>query len=155
MVIKGILTPCTFGFNLFSAEFLSKLSNSFLLSESWLQSGFLSSSLLKLKGRKQARKGFFGLQVRCRGLDIFKILGMFWELVWKTFRFFGGIFWKFFANLLEIFCEDFFWRKFFGGIFCGEIFCEDFFGRIFGRIFWEEFFRRNFLGGVIWEEFFV
>ena len=42
-----------------------------------------------------------GLQVRCRELDIFKILEIFWEIVWK---FFGGIFW----NFLGIFWEEFF-----------------------------------------------
>ena len=52
----------------------------------------------------------FGLQVRCRELDIFKILEIVWEIVWKFFWFFGEIF-------SRIFRGDFFWRIFFGGIF--------------------------------------
>ena len=52
----------------------------------------------------------FGLQVRCRDLDIFKILRFFW----KFFRIF-------FLNIWGIFMEVFFRR----------IFWED---------FWEEFF---------------
>ena len=68
----------------------------------------------------------FGLQVRCRGLDIFKseeFLGFFLEIFWNSF--------------MRIFWEDFF----FGGNFIGGIFGEKF----FGRIFWEEFFGRNSL----------
>ena len=104
----------------------------------------------------------FGLQVQCRGLDTFKILGIFWKLVWNFFRFLGGFFvnflgffWDFFGNFLwgfflriffgwilgEIFCEDifkenFFWRNFLGGIFLGDN-------------FWEKCFGRIFLGGIV------
>ena len=79
----------------------------------------------------------FSLQVRWRELDTFKILEIFWEIVWKLFVFFW--------NSLGIFFGGFFW-----GIFCWDIFLEKIFGRIFfGRIFLGGFFMRNF-----WEEFF-
>ena len=70
--------------------------------------------------------------MRCRELDIFKILGIFSQ---------------------GFFLEEFFWRNFFGGIFC-EKFLEGF----LGGFFWEEFFGRifleGFLGGLFLEEFF-
>ena len=62
--------------------------------------------------------------MRCRELDIFKILDFFW------------IFREFFLD---------FFLEFFGGIF-GRIFL--------GGCFWEEFYWRNFLGGILLEEFF-
>ena len=68
----------------------------------------------------------FGLKVRCRELDIFKILDIF------------GIFLEFFWNFF-----GFFWESI--KIFLGN----------FWRIFCEEFFGGNFLGGIFWEEFFV
>ena len=55
----------------------------------------------------------FGLQVRCRELDIFKILEMFW-IFWGEF--FSRIFWRYFVG--------FFWEDFLGGFFG-----EEFFGR--------------------------
>ena len=62
----------------------------------------------------------FGLQVRCRELEIFKKF---------IFLLFSGIleviFWIFLGILEEVFLV-FFWRKFFGGLL--------------GRISWEEFF---------------
>ena len=79
-------------------------------------------------------------------MDIFKILGIFWEIVRKFFGFFGifgGIFWEFYGNFLE----DFFCRNAYGGIFLGGFFWEKFFGRIF--------LRGLILGGIFWEEFFV
>jgi hypothetical protein len=66
----------------------------------------------------------FGLQLRCRELDIFKI---FFE--------------KLFGNFLD-FLGEFFSRIFFGGIFLG-VFLEDFWGEFFGRIFLGGFFGRN------------
>ena len=79
----------------------------------------------------------FGLQVRCMELDIFKILGIFWN---------SGLLVEFFGDFLG----GFFLRNYFGGffwrIFLGDIFWEKF----FGRFFWEDFFRRIF-----WEKFFV
>ena len=73
----------------------------------------------------------FGLQVRCRELDIYKI------------RFFLRnclqIFWIYSGFLGEIFLEDFS-----GKIFLGGFFREDF----FGRIFLEGFFQMIFLGGL-------
>jgi hypothetical protein len=59
--------------------------------------------------------------VGCRELDIFKILGFFWEIFGN---FLGGIFWK-----------EFFGRKFLGGILCEEFF----WGNFLGGILWEEF----------------
>ena len=70
----------------------------------------------------------FGLQVRCRELDIFKIIEFF--EFWGDF--FGGIFWKdFFGRIL--------WEDFFGRIFLGGF---------FGRIFWEDYWE-DFLGGIL------
>ena len=68
--------------------------------------------------------------MRCRELDIFKILEFFWEI----FRNFFGIIWR-------IFLEEFF----------GRIFWEEFFGRNFLEgIFWEKF-----LGGFFWDKKFT
>ena len=80
-------------------------------------------------------------------MDIFKILGFFWEIVWIFFWILGGnffgTFWEFFWEFfLRIFFEECFVRNFLGGIFW-----EDFFGRnILGGLF----FGRNFLGGFFW-----
>ena len=71
----------------------------------------------------------FGLQVRCRELDIFKNLGIFEKLF--------GIFFDFWGN---------FFGGFFGGIFREEFFERNILGRFFGTIF---------LRGIFWEEFFV
>ena len=80
--------------------------------------------------------------MRCRKLDIFKILGIFWEF----FRFFLDFFFKCFGNFSEgFFLEEFFWSN-----FLGEIFWKDFLGGFFGRIF----FGRIFLGGLFLEEIF-
>ena len=41
--------------------------------------------------------------MRCRELDIFKILGIFLDIVWKLFDFFEsfwGIFWNFFGGIV-------------------------------------------------------
>jgi hypothetical protein len=82
----------------------------------------------------------FGLQVRCRELDIFKILEIFWKLF--------GIFLEFFMRILiwRIFLVELFGRIFLGRIFLGGFFVEGFFWEdFFGRIFWEEFFGRDYL----------
>ena len=71
----------------------------------------------------------FGLQVRYRELDIFKIRNFF-EKFFGNFLEFFGIFW---GNFL-----DCFWRNF------------------LERIFWENFFRRISWGeDFFWEELFV
>jgi hypothetical protein len=94
-------------------------------------------------------------------LDIFN-LWIFWEIVWKFFRFFRDLGGNFLDSFEKKFWE-FVWRnffvEFFWGIFLrnflGGIFQVKFFGRIFlGGIFWKEFFKNNFLGGILWEEFF-
>ena len=71
----------------------------------------------------------FGLQVRCRELDVFKIFLR-----------------NFLRNCLEFFL-DFLWNflGIFKRIFLGRIFLEEF----FWRIFWEDFFWRIFLGGIL------
>ena len=59
---------------------------------------------------------FFGLQVRCRELDISKILEIFW-IFWEDFFgriFLGGFFW-------EDFLGGFFWEEFFGRNYLVEI----------------------------------
>ena len=86
----------------------------------------------------------FGLQVRCRELDIFKLfeklfgdfLDLFW-IFWEIFLVFLGLFVKYFlvVSFREVilggyFLENFFWRIFWG---------EDFLGG---------FFERNSLGVV-------
>ena len=86
-----------------------------------------SCKILRINKNKPER--VFGLQVRWRELDTFKILEKFWEIFWKCFGFLRGIFGEFF----------------------GRIFWEDF----FGEIFWEDFLGEFFLGGFFWEEFFV
>ena len=82
-----------------------------------ISSFYFSVSFVQNKPEK-----FFGLHVRCRELDIFKIYDLLGGF------FFGGIFWEII----------------FGRIFLGGFFWEDF----FGRIFWEDFFGRNSLGGI-------
>ena len=72
----------------------------------------------------------------------FNILGIFWDIIWKLFGFFG-IFFKFFGN----FCGGFFWRIFLAEFF-GQIFMENCIGGFFGRIFWEDSF-----GGFFWRIF--
>ena len=74
--------------------------------------------------------------MRCRELDIFKIFGIFSEIVWK-----------FFGILLQDFLEDFF-----GGIFWSNFLGKKKFWRIL--FFWEDF-RKDFSREIIWEEFFV
>ena len=77
--------------------------------------------------KKNEPEWVFGLQVRCRELDIFKIRNFLrncLEFFWIFFGIFGG-------NFLG----GFFWKDLF------ESFWEDF----FGRIFWEDFFGRNSL----------
>ena len=85
----------------------------------------------------------FDLQVRCRELDIFKLLRNCWEIFW-SFRKFLGIF--------QDFLEKFFGRNILGGFFWKDFFLEDF----FGGIFWEDAFGRyflgDFLGGILREE---
>ena len=51
--------------------------------------GLNLSKKLPTWGRKMSNKAerVFGLQVRCRELDIFKILGIFCEIVWKFWIF--------------------------------------------------------------------
>ena len=89
--------------------------------------------LFEIISRENKPERVFGLQVRCRELDIFKILEMFW-IFWGNFLveffggFFGGVFFR--RNFLEVFFVGFFW--------------EDFFGRIFG----EDFLERNSLVGI-------
>ena len=58
----------------------------------------------------------FGLQVRCRELDIFQFLGIFWEIVWNFYGFFEGIFRNFFAIFLEFFWN--FLENFFCVLYC-------------------------------------
>ena len=78
--------------------------------------------------------------MRCRELDIFKILGIFCECL-EIFRIFfrnccgifGGIIWR--KCLREIFLEDFLVR----------IFLEDFFEGLLGGFFWEEFLMSSSL----------
>ena len=62
--------------------------------------------------------------MRCRELDIFRIL-----------EFFSDIVWKFFGNCLGFFLEDFF----------GRIFWEDFLRGFLEGLLLEEFFWRNYL----------
>ena len=83
----------------------------------------------------------FGLQLRCRELDIFKIF--FWEIYRIFFWFFG----RFFCNFLGIF-----W-KFLGEFFRGFEGC--FLRKFLGKIFWKDFFGRNLLWGFFCEELFV
>ena len=79
--------------------------------------------------------------MRCRELDIFIILNIFLEIVWKFFGFFGGIIWELFSRI-------------FGMIFWGGIFWEIFFGRIIlGGFFWGGIVWEDFLGGFFSEEF--
>ena len=92
-----------------------------------------------MPGNKPER--VFGLQVRCRKLDIFKISRNCLELFWI----FEGI------VLVRIF-----WEEFLGRIFLGEIFEMIVLGgrnfgvrNLLGGIFWEELFGRNFLGGIL------
>ena len=78
----------------------------------------------------------FDPQVQYRELDIFKIVGIVWEIAWKCFGFSGnylGIFWRMFLGQL-------FWKNSLVGIF----------GRkMFRRNFWEEFLGRIFWGGIL------
>ena len=100
-----------------------------------------------LLGNKPER--VFGLQVRCRELDIFKIRNFLRNCLKKFMifsGFLGGIFWIFLGFFLEDFFGGFFWEEFFGRNFFGRIFWEEF----FGRNFWEDFFRV-----ILWEECFV
>ena len=91
----------------------------------------------------------FGLQVRYKELDIFKILQKFWDIFWKFF----GFFWEFFGNFLGGFLGGIFLEEFFGKIFLEEFFLRGFFWEdFFGRIFLGGFFGRIFLRGILWEE---
>ena len=65
--------------------------------------------------------------MRCRELDIFKILGIFGNFFWTYF-------WNFSGGIVLV---EFLWRN------------------LLGEIFWEEFFGRIFLGGIFWGELFV
>ena len=58
---------------------------------------------------KNKPESVFGLQVRCRELDIFKILEFFWIFM-EFFLSFFGIFLNFFLKLMGIFPENFFSR---------------------------------------------
>ena len=111
----------------------------------------------KLNSRPNKPERVFGLQVRCRELDNFKILGIFCECL-EIFRIFFrnccGIFeffWIFFEFFFEIFREffrRFFWRNYLAEFFEKnflEDFLEDFFGGLLGGFFWEEFLRRSSL----------
>jgi ankyrin repeat protein len=72
----------------------------------------------------------FGLQVRCRELDIFKIRNFLRNCLKKFIifsGFLGGIFWIFLGFFLEDFFGGFFWEEFFGRIFFGRIFLGGFF----------------------------
>ena len=86
----------------------------------------------------------FGLQVRCRKLDIFKwfekLLGIFLEFL-GNFGNFSGFFWRNFLG-------EMFWEKFFGRIF----FWKDFLGGFFWEDFFEGCFCEIFLVGILWEE---
>ena len=76
--------------------------------------------------RKNKPERIFGLQVRCKVLDIFKIK-------------------EFFEKLSGTFLD--FLREFFGKNFLGDVFGRIFLGEFFGRNYLvEEFFGRNFLG---------
>ena len=72
---------------------------------------------LNLHANENKPERVFGLKVRCRELDIFKILEFFEKLFGIFFRFFF-FFLDFFGNLLGIFMEEFFGRIFLGGFFC-------------------------------------
>ena len=93
----------------------------------------LSSSLFIFKYNKPER--VFGLQMRCRELDSFKILEIFWGIfrIFGEFLLLGGF-------LGGILLEELFGRNFLGGFFW-----EDFLGGFFGRIFLGGFFGRNYL----------
>ena len=86
--------------NLFSCSYFTSLSD---------------CSSVFLQYNKPER--IFGLQMRCRELDIFKIRN-FWEIVWKLFGFFGRFFWDFSWIFLGFFWSISFWRIFLGGILC-------------------------------------
>ena len=76
----------------------------------------------------------FDPQVQYRELDIFKFVGIVWEIAWKCFGFSGnylGIFWDFLENV-------------FGAIVLEEFFGWNFWKELFRRNFWKELFRRNF-----------
>ena len=91
---------------------------------------FIYISQGKMDKMKNKPERVFGLQVRCRELDIFKIRNFFrncLEIFWIYQGFFWGIFWIFLGFFII-----------FGGIFWEEF---------FGRIFWEGFFLKIFLGG--------
>ena len=71
----------------------------------------------------------FGLQVRWKELDTFKILEIFWDIFWIFLDFFLGIF-----------LGGFFWRN-----ILGEIFLEDFLGRILLEDFLREIISEELL----------
>ena len=83
-------------------------------------SAFIKDLFLVLVVSMNKPERGFGLQVRCRKLDIFKILEIFW-IFWGEFLsriflgiFFGGIFWRYFLG--GFFLEDVFGRIFLAGI---------------------------------------
>ena len=61
----------------------------------------------KISLTQTSPKGFFGLQVRWRELDIFRILEIYWEIVLK----FLGIFWELFVNFLGGFLGEILWEE--------------------------------------------
>ena len=102
----GSWNMCKLGWKKFSPAW-PKFSGIFLL---WFPQSFVNwdktmyvyffVSVYKNFGewKKNKPKRVFGLQVRCRELDVFKILEIFWEIDWKFFGFFGyflrGFFWR-------------------------------------------------------------
>ena len=81
--------------------------------------------------------------MRCRYLDIFKILGILWIFSFKFFGFFLDVLGNFSGGFLS---KNFLGRNFFWAFFLSN-FLEVFFGSIsLGAFFWEHFF---------WKEFFV
>ena len=76
----------------------------------------IGNSIYMLERSKNKPERVFSLQVRCRELDIFKILEIFWEIFWNLFGIFW-IFWNFFGGIFwENFFERIFRRIVFGGI---------------------------------------
>ena len=71
--------------------------------------------------------------MRCRELDTFKIIVIFWNIFGLSLEFF----WNCLQLSERIFLGVIFWEDFFGEDFFGRIFWENFLGGFFGRIFSE------------------
>ena len=101
-------------------------------------------SVLGRRGcRENKPERVFGLQLRWRELDTFKIL----EIFEKLFEYCLGIFW-----------QDFFWRNLFGGIFLGRnylggFFCGDFLWGFFVRNYLVEINKELMFLSRIWDNF--